>query len=67
MVYQVGNPWIFEGNIFFPVTGMPILKMARNIVKFEVWLPEPFSVPTVIEKSLITLFVITSSIDTSFL
>jgi hypothetical protein len=55
---------MFDGNIFLPVTGMPILKRARKIVRFDVWLPEPFAVPTVIEKSLIILFVITSSIET---
>jgi hypothetical protein len=43
---------MLEGNRFFPETGMPILKRALNRVRFEVWLPEPFAVPTVIEKSL---------------
>jgi hypothetical protein len=35
---------------------MPILKMARRIVLLAVELPEPFFVPTIMEKSLITLF-----------
>jgi len=38
---------------------MPILKSARRIVVLAVELPEPFTVPTVIEKS----FVILSSIS----
>src|SRR5512145_3043158 len=51
MVYQVGKPWIFDGKIFFPETGMPILNKARINVVFDVWLPEPLTVATVIEKS----------------
>src|SRR3970040_451337 len=51
MVYQVGRPWILEGNRFFPETGMPILNRARNRVRLEVWLPEPFIVATVMAKS----------------
>src|SRR5215510_1591041 len=35
---------------------MPILKIARRMVLLAVELPEPFLVPTMIEKSLITLF-----------
>ena len=50
---------MLEGNRFFPDTGMPILKSARRIVVLAVELPEPFTVPTVIEKS----FVILSSIS----
>jgi hypothetical protein len=42
---------MFEGNRFFPETGMPILNRARRIVILDVWLPDPFGVPTVIEKS----------------
>jgi hypothetical protein len=55
MVYQVGSPWILEGNRFFPETGIPILKRALSSVTLAVWLPEPFTVPMVIEKSL-TIF-----------
>ncbi len=58
MVYQVGRPWMLEGNRFLPETGMPILKMARRMVLLAVELPEPFFVPTMIEKSLTTLFMI---------
>jgi hypothetical protein len=49
---------MFEGKRFFPETGMPILKMARRIVVFAVELPEPFLVPTIIEKSFTTLFMV---------
>src|ERR1051325_7970617 len=56
MVYQVGNPWILEGNRFLPETGMPILKIARRMVLLAVELPEPFLVPTIMEKSFTTLF-----------
>src|SRR3989304_126964 len=47
---------MFDGKRFFPETGMPILKMARRTVVLAVELPEPFFVPTMIEKSLTTLF-----------
>ena len=38
--------------MFFPDTGIPILNRARSKVRLEVWLPEPFTVPTVMEKLL---------------
>jgi hypothetical protein len=41
--------------MFFPDTGIPILKIARIRVRFAVWLPEPFTVAMLIEKSLTTL------------
>jgi hypothetical protein len=47
---------MFEGNRFLPDTGMPILKIARKMVLLAVELPEPFLVPTMIEKSFTTLF-----------
>jgi hypothetical protein len=47
---------MFEGNKFLPETGMPILKMDRRMVLLAVELPEPFFVPTVIEKSFTILF-----------
>src|SRR5690606_34142125 len=52
MWYQVGSPWMFEGKMFFPCTGMPILKNERSSARFAVWLPVPFAVATAIEKSL---------------
>src|SRR5690242_14190862 len=51
MVYHVGRPAIFEGNRFLPLTGMPILKIARIRVLLAVWLPEPFTVAATIAKS----------------
>src|SRR3972149_4982501 len=65
---------MLEGNRFLPDTGMPILKIERRMVLLAVELPEPFLVPTVIEKSFTTLFmellaicviVMTKLIDTS--
>jgi hypothetical protein len=55
MVYQVGNPWMLDGNRFLPDTGIPILNRERKMVVFAVWLPDPFTVPTVMEKSF-TIF-----------
>src|SRR6185503_20862376 len=47
---------MFEGNRFFPLTGMPIWKMARSNTVFAVWLPEPLTVATWMLKSLMTGF-----------
>jgi hypothetical protein len=46
MVYQVGNPAMFEGNMFFPETGTPINKIERRRTMLAVWLPEPLTVAT---------------------
>ena len=51
-MYQVGWPWMFDGNRFLPETGMPILNSARTSVELDVWLPDPFTVATVMVKSL---------------
>ena len=48
---------MFEGNKFLPETGMPILKIERRRVLLAVELPEPFFVPTVIEKSFTIVFI----------
>ncbi len=56
IVYHVGRPWMLEGKRFLPETGTPILKIALKMVLLAVELPEPFFVPTVIEKSFTTLF-----------
>jgi hypothetical protein len=48
---------MLEGKRFFPETGIPILKIARRMVLLAVELPEPFFVPTMIEKSFTTLFI----------
>src|SRR5512144_1022539 len=54
MVYQVGSPAMLEGKRFFPDTGTPIWKMARNSTVFEDCEPEPLAVATCNEKSLTT-------------
>ena len=43
---------MLEGNRFLPLAGTPILWMARISVLLAVWLPEPLTVATVIEKLL---------------
>src|SRR5262245_48354581 len=45
---------MFEGKRFFPLTGTPIWKMARSSTEFAVWLPEPFTVATLMLKSFTT-------------
>jgi hypothetical protein len=54
MVNQVGNPAMFEGKRFFPLTGIPIWKMARISTLLADWLPEPLTVATCMLKSLTT-------------
>src|SRR3954451_7360569 len=54
IVNHVGNPAMFDGNIFFPETGIPIWKMARISTLLAVWLPDPFTVATWMLKSLTT-------------
>lgn len=48
----MGKPWILEGKMFFPVTGIPILKNVRIKVVFAVALPDPLTVLKVMTKSL---------------
>ena len=52
MVYQVGRPAMFEGNMFLPETGTPIWKSERSRTRLAVWLPEPLTVATWMLKSL---------------
>ncbi len=54
MVNQVGSPAMFDGNMFLPETGTPIWKMDRIRTLLAVWLPEPLTVATCMEKSLMT-------------
>src|ERR1039457_5500015 len=54
MVYQVGRPAMFDGNMFLPETGTPIWKMARSRTVLALCDPEPFTVATWILKSLTT-------------
>src|SRR5262245_6951565 len=46
---------MFEGNRFFPETGIPIWNRDRSRTRFAVWLPEPLTVATWMLKSL-TMF-----------
>ena len=54
MVYQVGRPWMLDGNRFLPLTGMPILNSARSRAVLAVWLPEPFLVATMMANMFTT-------------
>jgi hypothetical protein len=36
IVYQVGSPAIFDGNMFFPDTGTPISRIERSNTMFAV-------------------------------
>ncbi len=51
MVNQVGSPWMLDGKMFFPLTGIPMRNRARMMAVLDVWLPDPLAVATVIEKS----------------
>src|SRR5438067_11216182 len=51
MVNQVGRPAMFDGNMFFPLTGTPIWKMERINTLFDDCDPEPFTVATWILQS----------------
>ena len=54
--YQVGNPCILEGKIFFGVTGTPILKMALQKSKLALADPVPFTLANLTTKSFIFNF-----------
>src|ERR1700752_4257140 len=54
MVYQVGSPAMFEGNMFLPETGTPIWKMVRSRTVLALCDPDPFTVATWMLKSLTT-------------
>ena len=54
IVYQVGSPAMFDGNMFLPETGTPIRRIDRSSTMFAVWLPEPLTVATWMLKSLTT-------------
>jgi hypothetical protein len=38
---------MFDGNMFLPLTGIPMLKIDRIKMRFADWLPVPFDVATV--------------------
>jgi hypothetical protein len=52
IVNHVGRPAMFDGNMFFPLTGTPIWKMERISTLFDDCEPEPLTVATWIVKSL---------------
>src|SRR6266446_77646 len=52
MWHQVGRPSLFEGKTFLPLHGMPMSYSARSRTRLADWLPEPFTVPTRMARSL---------------
>src|SRR5437764_14053319 len=52
MVNQVGRPAMFDGNMFFPLTGTPIWKIERIRTLFDDCDPEPLTVATWMVQSL---------------
>ena len=51
-LYQVGRPWMFDGNRFLPETGMPIRKMACISRLFALAEPVPLTLASLKAKSL---------------
>ena len=51
-VNQVGRPWMLDGNMFLPLTGIPMPRIDRIRTRFADWLPVPFEVATVMMTSL---------------
>src|SRR5262245_47529913 len=56
IVYQVGRPAMFDGNMFLPETGTPIRRIERSRTRLAVWLPDPLTVATWMLKSLATFW-----------
>src|ERR1700756_2104597 len=54
MVYQVGSPAMLEGKRFFPLTGTPIPKMLFSRTLLADCELDPFTVDTLMLKSVIT-------------
>jgi hypothetical protein len=54
-MYHVGNPEIFEGNKFFPLTGIPMSYNVCNKMRFADCEPVPFAVAMLMVKSFTTL------------
>lgn len=46
IVYRVGSPEMFDGNMFFPDAGMPMSSSDRSNTRLAVWLPDPLAVAT---------------------
>src|SRR4029079_12180509 len=55
IVNHVGSPAMFDGNMFLPLTGIPIWKMERIRTLLDDCDPDPFTVATWIVQSLTTL------------
>ena len=54
-MYQVGNPEIFDGNKFFPLTGIPMSNSVCNRIRLADWEPVPFAVAILMVKSFTIL------------
>jgi hypothetical protein len=52
IVYHVGNPAMFDGNMFLPETGTPIWKIVRSKIVFALCEPDPLMVATCMLKLL---------------
>ena len=50
---QVGSPWMLEGKMFLPETGMPIRKIACMSRPFALADPVPLTVPILNAKSFV--------------
>ena len=53
--YQVGSPWMLEGNRFFPETGIPIRKIACISNPFALADPVPLTLASLSAKSLVLI------------
>ncbi len=51
MMNHVGNPAMFDGNRFLPLTGTPIPKMLLSSTLLADCDPDPFTVATLMLKS----------------
>ena len=54
-MYQVGNPEMFDGNKFFPLTGIPMSNNVCRRMRFADWEPVPFAVAMLMVKSFTIL------------
>ena len=52
IVYHVGRPAMFDGNMFLLDTGTPIWKIDRSSTMLAVWLPDPLMVAIWMANSL---------------
>ena len=65
MIYQVGNPEMFEGNRFFPLTLTPMSAMVWSRIKLALCEPVPFAVAMLRVKSLTTVSISFPSFEAS--